>query len=357
MKGYYLYSMDAEEAYVCVVTDRTIRPLREYDEQMCFDVAISYAYEDRKTLAMPLRDELAARGVSAYLLDVDTDPAEPLWGIRFREAAYHSYYFLPILTESYLARQGTAVELFDFARATVEHRGTEFFYPLIPVVRDLRDLGSNVFAKRGKIAADYDEQLFEWIRTHIFAVSSTEGIDWLARFFSSLASNSRNRFDPGFLHCLAPRIDFVELRTVRGRPMVQFLIKSPVLTYHHFWMYDTGIVKYIGMGEPQPVAAPRSDLGDVAGEILRWLKLDGSAETAGAPRPEPEEAPAAAPEPEAAILPERLFCPNCQALRKPDWKPIRGYEEMRRFGGKSRYGPVMPMCPSCGSSTLVERSG
>ena len=362
MKGLYFYSVDAQEAWLCIATDRQFAELRSYDDQMCFDIALSYSSEDRDTLALHLRYELTALGMSVFVLDVATAPDEPLWGIRFREALFHSCFFVPILTEHYLARKGTSIELFEIAREAVEHRNTEFFYPLIPVVRDPRDLAGRVFEHRGSLAKGFDEQEFEWLRTHIFSVNLLQGLDWLARFFSSLVRNYRNEIDTEFLDCLAPQIEWIELFRFTDGPAAQFLIKHPILTYHHFMMYDSGIVRYFGMGEPTPEALSTSGMPDVVGRILEWLGLERSTEERRVRRPwrVADSAPVLAddntsePEPEPTLL-GSLFCPNCHFKGTPDWRKIKDYENLLRLGGKSRYGPVMPMCPRCGRSTMVER--
>lgn len=357
MKGLYFYSVDAQEAWLCIATDYPLTELRQYENQMCFDLALSYSSEDRENLALHLRDELTARGLSVFMLDVKVDPGDPLWGIRFREALFYSQFLVPILTENYLARHGTVIELFEMAREAVEHRSTEFFYPLIPIVPDPRDLVGRVFKHRGTMSTDFDGQEFEWLRTHIFSVSLSQGLIWLARFFSSLSRNSHNEIDTEFLDCLAPQIEWIEFFHVNRRPVVQFLIKHPILTYHHFVMYDTGIVKYFGMGEPTPEAFAASSTLDVTGQILNWLGLARSEGESRVRRtlrmPDIDSGfdndSTSEPKP---TLPESLFCPHCHFQGMPAWREITDYKNL---GGKSRYGPLMPMCPKCGRSTMIER--
>lgn len=344
MKGLYVYSAEDRRAFVYIAyiaSDQELEPLRRYEDRICHDVALSYASEERDVLVLPLKKELEELGVSVYLLDVLRAPGEPLWGIRFREGLFYSRFFVPVLTEDYLARSGTAVELFDIARATVERRKDEMFYPMIPLVRDLSELRDRVFSRRGAVAQQFDEQSFEWVRTHIFTVPRAKGIPWLARFFSSLARTARGDFDRGFLDCLAPSIDWIELFKLKEGPAAKILIRNPVLTYHHFVLFSNGVVKYYGMGEPSPEAKPGRDFPDLAGAILEWLRLE---------RMEGEDPTEETP----PTSPKTWFCPNCHSTASPSWKPM-DQDRMKQLGIILRYAEGLPMCGRCGRTTMIEQ--
>lgn len=343
MKGLFAYDVESERAFVYIASDQGFDPLRKYDGTICYDIALSYASEERPDLVLPLKAELEKLGVSVYLLDVDHAPGEPLWKIRFREGLFYSRFFVPILTEDYLARGGTAVELFDIARATVEHRKDEMFYPMIPLVRDSSELQERVFSHRGASARQFDAQSFEWVRTHIFSVSLAKGIPWLARFFSSLALTARGQFDSGFLDCLAPSIDWIELFKLKEGPAAKILIRNPTLTYHHFVLFN-GVIKYYGMGEPSPQAKPGRDFPDPARTILEWLAQEHE-EDEQAPR-QAEEAP-----PRASTT---WFCPNCHSTAPPSWKP-QDADRMKELGIVLRFSQGLPMCGRCGRTTMIER--
>ncbi len=126
-----------------------------------------------------------------------------LFGVSASGKLFFTHFFSPLLGPAYLARAGTATELFDLARLTVEHRADEFFYPLIPLVPSVEDLRQLVFADRGDLASELDPQDFDWLRTHIFLIfllSIRRGISWLACFFGSLAKNACGEFDTSFLN-------------------------------------------------------------------------------------------------------------------------------------------------------------
>ena len=274
MRGFYVYSLDSERAFRYADPERQSRPLRRYGQAMAFDLALSYSSEDRDAVALPLASRLEELGVTTYLLDVAEDPDDPLWGLRYREAVFHSRYFAPILGPGYLAREGTAAELFDLARMTVEHRKDEFFYPLIPLVPSVDDLSQRVFADRGALARELDPRGFEWLRTHVFFLSIERGVAELARFFGSLARNAGGQLDTTYLECLADQMEWLELYTFSGsRRMARMLFKNPILTYYIFDAHETGVTRYTGLGEPQENAVPARELADPVRAILDHLGL------------------------------------------------------------------------------------
>ncbi|MEA2563051.1 MAG: hypothetical protein QOH06_4555 [Acidobacteriota bacterium] len=344
MKGLFAYDVESKRAFAYIASDRGFDPLRKYDGTICYDIALSYASEERDKLALPLKAELEKLGVSVYLLDVAHHPNEPLWSIRFREGLFYSRFFVPILTEDYLARSGTAVELFDIARATVEHRKDEMFYPMIPLVRDSSELRERVFSHRGASAGQFDAESFEWVRTHIFTVSLAKGIPWLARFFSSLAHTARGQFDSGFLDCLAPSIDWIELFKLKEGAAAKILIRNPILTHHHFVLFSNGVIKYYGMGEPSPQARLGRDFPDPARTILEWLALEHTEDERASQRT--EEAP-----PQASMS---WFCPHCHSTAPPAWKSL-DVDRMKELGIILRFSQGLPMCGRCGRTTMIER--
>ncbi|HXT20366.1 MAG TPA: toll/interleukin-1 receptor domain-containing protein [Thermoanaerobaculia bacterium] len=347
MKGLYAYSGESQEAFVYIATEAKPTPLREYSGEICFDLALSYAREELE-LVRSFGAELEALGVTVFFVDVDADPADPLWGIRFREGLFHSRYFVPFLTEHFLARGGTAVELFDIARATVEHRAEQFFYPLIALVRDRGEIPRLVFSRRGPEAHEFDAKAFEWVRTHVFAVELSQGTPWLVRFFASLAKNARGSRDSVFLDCLAPYVEWVEFRGATGQRYVKLLIRSPALTYHHFVMYSNGAVKYGGVGEPTFEAQSAGDFPDLQQAVLDWLAVEST------PREDDGFGVALRPTPAAGT---RWFCPNCHHEGPPRWsRPGEAdADRWRDLGIRLPYPEGLPMCGRCGRTTMIPR--
>ncbi|HEX7184069.1 MAG TPA: toll/interleukin-1 receptor domain-containing protein [Thermoanaerobaculia bacterium] len=345
MKGLYVYSAGSREAFVYIASDRDFAPLRRYSDEICFDLALSYASEER-SLVLLLKAELESHGVSVYLVDVEEAPDEPLWSIRFREGLFYSRFFVPFLTEHYLARGGTAVELFDIARATVAHRAEEFFYPLIALVRDASEIPHLVFSQRGSEAQRFDTHAFEWVRTHAFSVQLSQGIPWLARFFASLARNARGVRDSDFLDCLGSLIDWVEFGESPSLRYAKLLIRNPALTYHHFVMFSNGGVKYYGMGEPTPAARRGCDFPDLPKAVLDWLAGEAPAfET------RPKESQRA----DTPTAPKGWFCPNCHHEGPPVWKKLGDPERLRDLGIVLRHQEGLPLCGKCGRTTMIER--
>lgn len=274
MRGFYLYCIESERAFRYIDDAQEARPLRTYTRAMEFDLALSYASEDRSEVALPLAAALERAGVRCYVLDVAEDPEDPLWGVRFREAVFHSYFFSPVLTDNYLARAGSANELFDLARMAVEHRSEEFFYPLTPLVPSLSSLPA-VLSNLGELARSLDPKGFEWLRTHIMPFGLDRGVPWLAQFFKSLAKNARGSFDIGFLRCLEGDIEWVEWFTFSGdRKMARLLLRNPLLTYYILDVYESGVVRFTGLGEPQKDATRAADLGCVVERVLDHLGLE-----------------------------------------------------------------------------------
>jgi hypothetical protein len=273
MKGLYFYSPNKEYAYVYINTEKNIKPLPIHlGKDAYYDIAISYSSEDRDLIIIPLYEKLTDMGVKVYFLDVAEDPEDPVWSIRFREHIYFSYFFIPVLSKHYLARHGTLVELFDIAKITVKHRSHEFFYPLIPLLKNKKDLKDLVLSNNRVSALDYDKDSFEWVKTHIYSVEIEKGISWLAIFFKSLSLNAKNILDIGYLECLSSEISYVEFHSLESESFVRFFIKNPFSNYHCFSVGKNGIAKYWGMGTIGK-NSKRVDTSNIGYDISTFLKL------------------------------------------------------------------------------------
>lgn len=185
MEGVYVSWPDIQESWIYVCSSNTIEPLKAYSEKMEYDVVISYTFDPKANDIIPkLANEFIKLGLRTYVIREGERPDDPLWKVRFREAVFHSYYFMPFLSESYLKGLGTIIELFDIARETVHHRDTDYFYPLLPLVDDIETLGISSLKSRNQLAYDYDPDGYEWIRTHIFPLNLKWGVGkFLVLFF------------------------------------------------------------------------------------------------------------------------------------------------------------------------------
>ena len=253
MTGAYAYSLVTKAAAVCVPGPRSPASLPVH-EGMVFDVAMSYSSEDRDDRVLPLLDALRERGVRVYVLDVAKDPEDPIWSIRFRHSMFRAHYLVPILSAHYFLRAGTARELREMARLTVEHRRSEFFYPLIALVDPAAPglLPPHVEREAGPIDAS-----FAW--THIFGLPWDLDADELARFFRSLGQNAEGTWDPDFLRILAPQLTAVRWGEIEAGPVSEVYFAHPTLTHYAFLVGPDGTTRFMGVHEPPAEAIAAKD--------------------------------------------------------------------------------------------------
>lgn len=270
LRGTYLRRA-GREAYVHLEDELPPRPLDRHPDGLCFDVALSYSTNDSdKDFPLKLAGELEARGLRVFLIDVYRNENDPLWPIRYREGMFHSRFFVPVLSEKYLAGAGATAEMHEGAGIMLKYRRSEIFYPLIPLARSLEALRAEVFLDVGPDAKELDQEAFEWVRNHVFPLSYSDGIENVAQFFVSLRDNAEGRYNLDYLRCLEGRIRWISLSRTKNRRFATVFFDHPWLTCYAFSV-EEGRARYLGASEAPGDAVSAQKLRDPVGWVLRHL--------------------------------------------------------------------------------------
>ena len=287
MEGIYVSWPDESEAWLYVNSDTPIKPLKKYENKMEYDLVLSYTFDQQDISTIEnLSNELNQQGLNVYIIKHGENPNDPVWNIRFREAVFHGFYFIPYLSQSYLKGTGTIKELFDIARITVHHRETEYFYPMLPLVNGLNALKFDSLKQRNKEAFEYDSQGFNWLKTHMFPLDLNWGAKKITRFLSSLVQNYKNKTDYRYIQeisHLLKYVEFIEL-TSNGKRKVRIFLKHPNNegSYYQFLLFNHGC-NFIGLFEVNKQAKRVNNSGNIASEIELFLKNEKEF------KPEPNE--------------------------------------------------------------------
>lgn len=270
LRGTYTWRA-GREALVHLEGKLPQRPLVRHPDGLCFDVAISYSTNDSdKDFPLTLASEFRARGLRVFIIAVDRSEEDPLWRIRYREGMFHSRFFVPLLSEKYLAGEGAPAEIHEGAGIMRKYRRGEIFYPMIPVARSLESLRAEVFLEVGPDAKELDEGAFEWVRNHVFPLSYSDGIENMSQFFVSLRDNAAGRTNLDYLRCLERRIRWISLSTIKGKRFATVFFDHPWLTCYAFCVED-GRARYLGASEAPRDAVSARRLRDPVGWVLRHL--------------------------------------------------------------------------------------
>lgn len=343
MEGIYVSWPDSRESWLYVDVETDIEPLRIYEEdEMEFDLVVSYAFDDyEKSIVQSLSKELGRFGLRVFLIGDRAKPDDPIWKIRFREAVFHSYYFVPFLSRNYLKGQGSIVELFDVARETVHHRATEFFYPLLPLVEDWESLRTDSLSQRSKTAYEFDKDGFEWVRSHIFPLNLKWGIPKIARFLNSLVNNYRGARDYDFLREVSDLLEFVELMEIGGTRKARVYLRRPHAgSFHQFLLSDRSC-QFVGFFETGERARQTDGTPRTVDEIEAFLdgELRGEEHAATSPeRPTP---------PQFEGDSGTWLCVNCRYGGEPNVKTVPPNPSIGLHEAISLF-----RCPVCGGTMV-----
>ena len=112
MRGIFVYS--AEDQYVEVLLSSSSRRARSNNGSGShghrFDFVISYTREDID-FAVELQARLRRKGASSFLISAEENEGDALWPIRFAEALFYSRTYIPIVSEHYMWRETTRIEM------------------------------------------------------------------------------------------------------------------------------------------------------------------------------------------------------------------------------------------------------
>ncbi len=268
------------------------RPLHRYSRGEMFDVAISYASEDRERFALPLARALEGGGLRPYLIDVAEDPDDALWRLRFREGAFRSRILVPVISPSYLLRSGTIDEMFELAGLNRRHRSTELFSPFLPWYTP--DIDAEALAARWaghRASSDGAAERFDWVLKHAFAFGARAPLGELIRFLASLCragaavERGRPMPDADFLHVLAPLVRGCRVERRPGLRHARLVLAHPwwgARTLEFALTVDAAAdggevarrtlrMRFVGLcGDDVDLAAEYGDPGAYA-RVLRWF--------------------------------------------------------------------------------------
>ena len=127
--GIYFTSVHRDEAFYISTLDTDPKD-EELRDQV--DFVISYSSEDLQT-AMALRDTLRSKGTIVYMIDVRHDPTDSFWWLRYKTAMARGAYFLPILSQHYTTRQGSAVEAVEIMASLDAIVDARNWFPVLPM--------------------------------------------------------------------------------------------------------------------------------------------------------------------------------------------------------------------------------
>jgi len=202
MVGFYFFSKDIGKAYYYFENPKKIKlePLKKYSLTSSFpefDFVISYSNKDINLTREIF--QILNFSFNLYFLDVEIVKEDPLWQIRYREAMYHSHYFIPVFSENYLTTDGALSEFFESVYLNIDFRTIIFYNYFIPfVLEDLSyekiksHIGSN--EKEYYQYFNYDTKLFHEILNDINYGIKTENHSFkeIVIFLKSLLTNEKN---------------------------------------------------------------------------------------------------------------------------------------------------------------------
>jgi len=202
MTGFYTYSFTTKEAFYYFNNPKNlkIKPLKKYslnNSMPEYDFVISYSGKDINKV----RDvfNLLKKSFKIYFLDIDKVNEDPLWQIRFREAMYHSHYFLPVFSENYLTTEGALSEFFESLYLNVDFRTITFYNYFIPFILgelSYEKIKSHIEVNKNSYAQyfNYDTKLFFEILNDINYGIKIKNYPFkdIVLFLKSILINSKN---------------------------------------------------------------------------------------------------------------------------------------------------------------------
>lgn len=259
-RGIFRYDLDEHLAWRWFARTPRGTPLRRWEDREMLDVAVSYSSEDRD-VALGLVDALGRCGLEAHAIDVAADPDDDLWRLRYLEGLFRSRHFIPVLTASYLAREGSRVEAQEISSLTAAHRATEHYYPLLPWVIDDPHQVERTWTR----LEIKEEGGFGWLLRHVPPIPDRWSPTDLATFVSSLVAAAhdleadRPVADRRFLDLLRDDVSGVQ----QYGDVTRLSFRHPWWEDRHytFGLTRDGRMRYLGVEDRPCGPAPASSWG------------------------------------------------------------------------------------------------
>lgn len=227
MSGFYIYSFDVKKVFYYFNNTKKlkIKPLRKYsltDNMPVYDFVISYSKNDNNLT----RDlyQILSFNFKVFFIDIETVKEDPIWQMRYREAMYHSHYFIPIFSNNYLTTKGALSEFFESIYLNIDFRTITFYNYFIPFIlgdltfekiKSLIEISNNEYPQE----FNYDTKLFFNILNDINFGLILENYSFkeIVIFLKSILTNNKEILnnntntlsDYGFLKVLLMKTDFV----------------------------------------------------------------------------------------------------------------------------------------------------
>ncbi|MGP8328750.1 MAG: TIR domain-containing protein [Methanosarcinaceae archaeon] len=273
MKGLYVYFLQEKTAFKYVNTNSPINPLPNWKKgTYAYDVLLSYSRNDLLK-ARKIDEELCNRGLRSQMIDVEHDPSDPIWSVRYRELMFYSHYMIPFFTKNYLGSHGTAVEMFAMVQMRIEEWRSVFFSFIIPIIEKSEQLISDVFSTAKMIDLQkYDKHSFSWLKNNIFVISLEKGIVWVADLLESLTKNSNKEYNLEFLWLLKEEVKYIAFSSTNDLRIVKIFLKSPHRnTFQVIDILSDGRCVDRGIGDASGDVIRVGDIRDFMSEIQKYL--------------------------------------------------------------------------------------
>lgn len=194
-RGVYILPTDGSHAWAF----HSHEGVREIEEPTDEELVISYSREDRD-LALKLQETLAGAGCKAFLIDVDANPDDRIWWLRFSAAMTKARYFIPLLSASYARRPGSYEELREASALCVTRAERTAWYPILPALLDNQERERSTGARSGILqelpslpvhSASEREVFAQWVKAVVDA--ETDGGRALERLLRSRSTETCDR--------------------------------------------------------------------------------------------------------------------------------------------------------------------
>ncbi|QHI39095.1 hypothetical protein IMCC3317_44960 [Kordia antarctica] len=241
MSGFFIYDTDIKKAYFYYQNPKNIKvkPLKKYslcDSIPEYDFVISYSNKDVSFT----RDlfQMFSFNFKLYFLDIEKVVEDPLWQIRYREAMYHSQYFIPVFSENYLTTQGALSEFFESVYLNIDFRTITFYNYFIPfIIGDLtfEGLKNHVENNKDEYAQyfNYDIKIFFEILNDINFGLRTEihTHKEIVLFLKSIVTNNKNNLQHLYNNTKKTELDinFIELLLKETEYVIYSKLSDPAL--------------------------------------------------------------------------------------------------------------------------------
>ena len=256
MKGIYLFDYGRDLAYRWVNAPN-VTPIGVH-RHMDNDVAISYSKDDLDDVKQ-MKDTFERQGLKVFWIDVESDPNDPIWELRFMDGVMTAYYFVPLISENYFKRYGSVAEYIECSKMVMTYWDSTFLNPMIAVHLGGKATLDHVFENADVADIQIGDENADKISIaqqlpDIFGFSGDTDLERCAKFLKSCVANSRAKsiVDLGFLDCMPGPIEWYRLNgDCEGKRSCDLLVRSHMQKgiYFRFFMYSNNI-RYIGTQEP-----------------------------------------------------------------------------------------------------------